>query len=429
MKQILLITLLFSSVNGFSQSKVKTNKRYKIRIAKCMKGTNFKDVSLVGVSQVLRSLNCVIDTNSFMKNFLLSEGHPDCKGTLGNLEKFKDIKPGQEQEYGVLEATMKDLKTSECDIKDEYAKKMKTVALTYFDEAQARSRVVRVSNEEKSLRAALEPSGKFQIYKSKPDGYLTKYMQKGIEFKKMSNSKTLVEEKYITLCRIRDEYIEKKQLIGFKAILNELFGKSEDRDRNVFKYEKHGLEFKFDDEGKLISDFFLPDRVVYPCYKNKLSGRVNKAGYIGHILECYKTNANLSLCDKKYCEKVLESNITSSTLCQEYFDKVFLKRRETLGNDFEVMTNRASPVLSKCLITNTLLLYCDSFINSYTREQVEKRISEINQGYELVGLENRIDEKLCKSLFDNGKILQEVIEHEKQCKRAGYRTAAPALIR
>jgi hypothetical protein len=429
MKQILLVTLLLCSVNTLGQKSISKNKRYKVRVARCMKGTNFKDLSLAAVTQTLKALNCVIDTNSFMKNFLISEGHPDCKETLGLLEKFKGIKPGVEQEYGILSRTIKNLKESQCDLKDEYAIKMKKVAITYFEESEARSNIKRVSVEVKELLSAMEPLGKFNIYKAKADSYLLKYMQRGIEFKKSAAPKTKDEEKYVRLCQYKEEYEEKKKIIAFRSILGELLGKSEDNDPNVYKYKKHGLEFIFDDNGNLTNGFFLPDRVLTPCYQNKLKGRVNKSGYLGHILECYKSNANLALCDKKYCEKVLGTKVNSITLCQDYFDKVFLQRREVFGNDFDVMTGKASPLLSKCLITNTMLLYCDSFINSYTQEQIDKRIKEINQGYELVGLENRISKKLCRNLFESKEVLTKVIEDGKECKRAGYRIAAPALIR
>ncbi|MCR9205600.1 MAG: hypothetical protein NXH75_13535, partial [Halobacteriovoraceae bacterium] len=366
MKWILLITLMICSVNSLAQEKGKRSKRYKIRIAKCMQGTNFKDLSLAGVTQTLQALNCVIDTNSFMKSFLVSEGHPDCKETLRLLGTFKGFKPGSEQEFGVMDKTIKDLKNSQCDLKDEYALKMKTVAITYFEESEARSSIKRISADVQELREAMEPKGQFEIYKAKPDSYLLKYMQRGIEFKKLNEPRTLDEEKYVRLCKYKEEYDEKNKIVGFRSILGEMLGRSENDDPNIYTYKKHGLEFKFDKDGNIVDGFFLPDRVIYPCYKNKLKGKVNKAGYLGHTLECYKTNANLSLCDKKYCEKVLGIKLNSITLCQDYFDKVFLKRREVLGNDFDVMTQKARPLLSKCLVTNTMLLYCDSFLNSYT---------------------------------------------------------------
>lgn len=429
MKFILSIVFVVNLSISWAQESTKGNKHYKVRIAKCMKGTNFKQMSFGTITQTLRAMRCVIDTNSFLKSFIVSEGHPDCKKTLELLNPFVDKKPGEEADFMEMKRAVDNLKETECDLKDEYAKKMKKVAITYFEELEARTQIKRVSDEEKFLVESFVPKGEFNIYKANADSFILKYMQKGIEFKKPNDERTGSEELYNKLCKYQERLDKGEILIRFKETLISLLGPSEDKNQKVLKYEKHGLQFNFDEDGKLEGKFFLPDNVLSVCYGSSLKGRITKPSYLQDTLECYKTNANLALCDRKYCEKLLGKKISSSSLCQEIFDSAFLKRREVLGNDFEVLTKKTAPFAAKCIILNTYIKYCDDFINSNTSEQIEIRTNEINKGFKIVGLENEISLSLCRSLFDNKKILLEKVEEQRMCSRGGYRTTATSLSR
>lgn len=420
---------MLSIKNSFSKSEIKRSDKYKIRIVKCLKDTDLKDESLRGVKNTLSSLKCVIDSDVFLKKYLLSEGHPECKSLIKDLGKLTSLMESDVQYLSLLSKVVGYLKSSNCDLKDEYALKLVRISTINYEKNEAQLKKSKKENTKKILEMNLSPIGKINILKSDVKDFVRKSFEDNIKVSKINDRISKEQKSFIKLCNYKREILDKGVVFNFKAAVIALFGEPDNEEENVLEYRKYNLKFEFNSKGKLKENFKLPMRIKNYCLQRNIEKSIDQVRYFDTLYKCFVDGATVNSCDEIYCNIYKKDDEDYISICKGVLDRVFPNRMNFLGATMNKFKSLTSNYVSNCLVKNTFYRYCKDFNTNYSQGQIELRSSEVNQGYNLVNLKNEISKDMCLALYEDDKILSKIKKVVRKCRLDLYEMNAAKVFR